>query len=518
MIESSPMAPAKAMKFTMAAMAVTMSALMLGCGSVDSGKAATLRKELLALRITEIQYYPADVGAQLGDDYEFIEIKNTGSATVSLNKVAFTDGIEYAFPEGATLGGGEFLVLAANADKFEERYDFAPFGEYSGKLSDDGEKIEISDVTADEEITLVEYANRSPWPAQAAGSGFSIVPAYGDGGNGWRSSFEVNGSPGKDDPGVVLINEVLSHTDPPAKDAIELFNPNPQAIDVGGWYLSDKQAEPAKFRIPSGTVIPANGYKVLDEDDFDDPASATRFNLGAHGDDVWLSADSTGCRASYCQGFSFGEIENGTSFGRTVTSNGEVHFAAQKEPSLGSVNAGPRTGPLVISEVMYHPADERNEFLELKNVGGGALDMFDRDNPANVWRIDGIGFKFPAAVTLEAGEVVLVISDTISEPAFRSTYGVAASVRIFKMTKMLSNSSDTLEVAKPEEPYTDSSTTPAKLKVPYKTIERLVYHDNSPWPKEADAGGSSLVRIELRDFAADPANWKAAKPSPGKVE
>jgi hypothetical protein len=515
MIQIRAQAMPKAATLSVAALAAMLSAMLPGCGSVDSGKAVTPRKELLVLRITEIQYHPADVDSLPGDDYEFVEIKNTGSATVSLNKVAFTNGIDYAFPAGATLEAGKFLVLAADAAKFKARYDFAPFGEYTGKLSNTGEKVEIDDVAADAEITSVEYADRSPWPAQADGAGFSMVPAYGDGGSGWRS---VNGSPGKDDPGVVLVNEVLSHTDPPAKDAIELFNPNASSMDVSGWYLSDKLAEPAKFKIPSGTVIPAHGYKVFNADDFDDPSSATKFNLSAHGEDVWLSADSTGCRASFCHGFSFGEIENGTTFGRTVTSNGEEHFAAQKEPSLGSVNAGPRTGPVVISEVMYHPAIDRDEYLELKNVGGGPVDMFDRDNPANIWRIDGIGFRFPGAVTLEAGEVVLVISDTISEPKFRTDYGVAASVRIFKMTKALSNLSDTLEIVKPEEPYLDSATNPPKLKVPYKTIERLVYTDNSPWPKEADVGGTSLVRIGLREFAADPANWKASKPTPGKIE
>ena len=36
-----------------------------------------------------------------------------------------------------------------------------------------------------------------------------------------------------------MINEVLTHTDLPLVDAIELHNPTGAQIDVSGWYLSD---------------------------------------------------------------------------------------------------------------------------------------------------------------------------------------------------------------------------------------------------------------------------------------
>jgi len=46
------------------------------------------------------------------------------------------------------------------------------------------------------------------------------------------------------------------------EDWIELYNTTGSPVDLTGWYLSDKQSNPTKWQIPSGTV-PANGYLVV---------------------------------------------------------------------------------------------------------------------------------------------------------------------------------------------------------------------------------------------------------------
>src|SRR5204863_4609139 len=99
------------------------------------------------------------------------------------------------------------------------------------------------------EILSVTYGDRAPWPVAADGHGFSLVPLNADGaanpddGRQWRASSRAGGSPGSDDPPPVVppirINEILTHTDPPDLDAIELFNPTSSAADLGGWYLTD---------------------------------------------------------------------------------------------------------------------------------------------------------------------------------------------------------------------------------------------------------------------------------------
>lgn len=47
------------------------------------------------------------------------------------------------------------------------------------------------------------------------------------------------------------------------EDWIELYNTTAQAIDIGGWYLSDKESKPKKYKIPSGVIIDPYSYLVV---------------------------------------------------------------------------------------------------------------------------------------------------------------------------------------------------------------------------------------------------------------
>jgi hypothetical protein len=76
----------------------------------------------------------------------------------------------------------------------------------------------------------------------------------------------------------VLINEIITRTDLPEVDAVELFNPNSQSVDISGWFLSDDGDVPQKFRLPTGTVLPAGGYRVFEEAAFN-PFPATLLNF-----------------------------------------------------------------------------------------------------------------------------------------------------------------------------------------------------------------------------------------------
>ena len=82
----------------------------------------------------------------------------------------------------------------------------------------------------------------------------------------WRASTEFNGSPGTEGLAPinsVVINEVLTHTDLPQLDSIELFNPTGATIDLTGFYLSDDSGNYKKFRIPDGTILGAGEYLAL---------------------------------------------------------------------------------------------------------------------------------------------------------------------------------------------------------------------------------------------------------------
>ena len=56
---------------------------------------------------------------------------------------------------------------------------------------------------------------------------------------------------------------VLCDEDGDASDWIELYNPNPFAIDPGGYFLTDDVTKVAKWEIPTGSVMGPGGYLVI---------------------------------------------------------------------------------------------------------------------------------------------------------------------------------------------------------------------------------------------------------------
>ncbi|NIP92537.1 MAG: lamin tail domain-containing protein, partial [Akkermansiaceae bacterium] len=48
-----------------------------------------------------------------------------------------------------------------------------------------------------------------------------------------------------------------------ASDWIEIHNPNDSPLDLGGHFLTDDAANPAKWPFPAGTILPPDGYLVV---------------------------------------------------------------------------------------------------------------------------------------------------------------------------------------------------------------------------------------------------------------
>ncbi len=148
------------------------------------------------LRLTEIMYNPTG-----GDDYEFVELQNTGTNPVDLANFSLDEAVRFTFPPNTPLlAPGEFAVLVSNADTFTQLYpDVTISGTYEGHLSNKGEKVILRD-TAGEVFIEVEYNDEYGWPVTADGRGDSIIlfDEYGNPNNpkSWRASSQLNGSPG----------------------------------------------------------------------------------------------------------------------------------------------------------------------------------------------------------------------------------------------------------------------------------------------------------------------------------
>lgn len=46
-------------------------------------------------------------------------------------------------------------------------------------------------------------------------------------------------------------------------DWVELHNESDIDVDISGWYISDKSSKPTKYQFPEGTIVPANGFKIV---------------------------------------------------------------------------------------------------------------------------------------------------------------------------------------------------------------------------------------------------------------
>jgi len=510
------------------------------------------------LRITEINYHPynptvaelAVEGSLHPDDFEFIELQNISAEELDLSAMAFIEGIRYQFPYGDTLAPGEYLLLAANPTALAMRYDGISVGDVDGiyerTLDDGGERLLMVDGYG-RTVFDFAYNDGDNWPGRPDGKGATLEPidpaalpgdniartATMQDGNNWQRSVVYGGTPGT--PPVaelgVVINEVLSHTDWPEVDSIELHNTTGADVDLTGWYLSDSGNRYEKYRIPPAdgdpTIILAGGYMVFDESHFNPTPLAPGpddFALdAAHGDDVWLmKATAAGDLTHFADHVDLAVQGNAESWGRWPNGTGELYPMA--ELTLGAANTGPRVGPVLLSEVHYNPgtmagADDL-EFVEIYNPGPMAVDLAH-------WHIDrGIEYQFETGTTLDAGAVAVIVSfDPIAEPGklgnFQTAYGMLPSVDVYgPYSGQLSDTAslaaggtgEKVQLLRPDEPpLGEPGYYPPMLE------DEVIYAADGDWPGQAAGNGDSLHRLAIDAWGNEATSWSAAAPSPGHV-
>jgi hypothetical protein len=238
--------------------------------------------DLSGLKVTEIHYHPLDEGNINGREFEFIELKNIGGAPLNLTDAAFVNGIDFTFPAGTLLEAGAFVVLGSNRQQFNNRYGFYPFGEYTGQLENNGERIVLLNASGDT-VVNIRYNDKSPWPEEPDSLGYSLVPTeYNPTGNpndpaNWRASYLINGSPGKDDDGMT---SVWTMEKPAGRYALGQNYPNPFNPETVVSYTLARQER------VSLVIYNASGRKIRTLSD--QVQAAGRHEI------VWDSRDDTG--------------------------------------------------------------------------------------------------------------------------------------------------------------------------------------------------------------------------------
>jgi hypothetical protein len=126
------------------------------------------------LVITKIMYHPdSTMSFPESESQEFIEIKNTGTETVTLTGVYFSGtGFVYQFPVYSEILPNSTKILAGNFEIFTTKYGFQPFGQFTRSLSNAGEKLVLADGFGNV-IDSVSYSDDAPWP-DADGNGYYL--------------------------------------------------------------------------------------------------------------------------------------------------------------------------------------------------------------------------------------------------------------------------------------------------------------------------------------------------------
>lgn len=159
-------------------------------GTLGAANVPSIHAEIV---INEIMAAPPSNHA----DGEFLELINKSGSTVSLAGWRMVDGVGFDFPPTATLGAGQYLVLAKNPTYMTANYGAIAnlYGPFSGTLKDGGELLRLEDERGNL-ADLVDYNSGGQWPDAASGAGSSLELIHPDMDNSkpssWRASDESN--------------------------------------------------------------------------------------------------------------------------------------------------------------------------------------------------------------------------------------------------------------------------------------------------------------------------------------
>ena len=469
-----------------------------------------------SLRITEIMYNaPGKTGV------EYIELTNTGDVPINLAGVKFDQGAPFnqlILPE-FLMSPGQRVIVTNDKDTFQTIYgnEVTVVTNWAGgSLSNGGEEVVIRD--PDNNVILrFDYNNAGGWPDRADGGGSSLVVRdtegnYDDESN-WIASYEFGGSPGKESQNSensLVITEILSHTDLPLLDTIEIKNISETDIDLSGWYISDSDSNWEKYQIPEGTVIPAQGFITFNESQFNpnglwNPDAVeprdSEFAISSSGDQIYLIEAKDGKPLYYAAERKFGASRNGISFGQYYNSEGQEYFTPLQNNSLGTGNGGPLVGPLVITEIMYQNLPEEMSWIEIQNISSRPIDLFDPSNPQSVWKVGGLSFQIPPNQSLPQGGVAVIVSgDPIS---FRINNSIPDEVPVYgPFEGSLQSNGENIRLQMPE---------PGEPDPEYITIDSVRYLASETWPSPDTNSGYSIERVFVNEFANEPKNWEISE-------
>ena len=480
--------------------------------------------------VSEIMY-----NAPGGSALEWVEVyikSGPDLANMQLSNVRLDGAVSFTFPAEA-LKKDEYVVVTNDVTLFKQTYPSLPagcrvFGPWDkdsktnavAKLVNEGDVVDVK-IRGEGDVSAA-FSNNPPWPSLANGNGRSLV--YKGSGNeadptSWGASAVENGNPcvGDDkvlDATTVRLNEIKPYSLGETDGWIELYNYGSAPVDIKGWELESK-LKGKKWTIGgANTVVPANGYLLLE-------ATADVFGDGLYlsdnGDEIYLYEAAAGVRTG--KETSLLIFAGKQSSGIVEVAGGTVAQGAMATETPGAANSALKAGPIFINEIHYHENENDPndlEFLELVNKGTTDVTLVENvNNTPQGWKIEGVNMEFAAGDVIPAGGKMVLFNDSLKtkEALLRARYTIDETVPVRFYAGKLSNRGETVAVKKPYSYVTKADNTKQWY---YEISDATLYSDRWAGLTETDGKGKSLNRKEFTTTGYGSAVWSALAPTPGK--
>lgn len=276
------------------------------------------------LWINEVLPVNASVRADNTGEFDpWIELFNAGPTAVDLAACFLSHDPrnlrQWAFPAGWTIGPGERLLVWADAQPHQTSGADLHAGFRLNRVNG---TVVLAWQPGSQALVLDALAYADLAADRSYGS-------YPEGGRHTRRVF-FDPTPALPNratwpPVLVRINEwmagnsraVADPADGDFEDWFELYNGGPTAADLATYTLTDDLANPTKYALPRGTIIPAGGFLLVwaDEEDGQNAFSQdlhANFKLALAGEQLALFAPD----GSLVDGISFGPQADDVSQGR----------------------------------------------------------------------------------------------------------------------------------------------------------------------------------------------------------
>lgn len=189
----------------------------------------------------------------------------------------------------------------------------------------------------------------------------------------------------------LFINEVYAS----GEDWLELYNNLEISKDISGYFIYDNEA--TKYKIPSGTSIPAKGFIVFICNDLGTGLN-TNFKLTESGETVFLENAS----GSLIDRIEYPELSAGQSYGRYP--DGSANLSISGVVSQGATNGSDQT-PAIVSTARNPIVPGLNEAVTITATVANASYV----SKVNLYHRFNSGIFTPVSMTLQGQAYVATI-------------------------------------------------------------------------------------------------------------